>query len=222
MALVRFVTHNIPAQRISLDDGRAALDASLNEADVWLGQEVLEWTRVLRGWRGFTAWVPDDKPRQREQAVLTRNHTISQTGQILLRSGSHRWSYVTGVRAHSKASGVGFYALDVHMPLRANLRHPVLLARYVRAVRSLAAFVRDIPQPVVIGGDWNQRPDSRLLRPLRKVGFRVVSPGPTHGFAKPQPAPIDFFLVRGARVVDSTVLPRRVGDHAPARIVVDI
>ena len=92
-------------------------------------------------------------------------------------------------------------------------------ARWQQAARLIELFGADAT-PTVLVGDFNARPDTRVMRTLLQpfTDASAGSPAPTIPAEKPT-GRIDFVLVRPAaawRVLSSTVIPETVAsDHRP-------
>jgi hypothetical protein len=99
------------------------------------------------------------------------------------------------VRLRHRVTGEVIVAGSTHMPasLWAHLRALVGMS----LVRRLAKVVDDLPDPcVLIGGDWNTKVGSRILRPLHRRG-RLRSAQGRHPIATHGNRAIDDVWVRG-------------------------
>ena len=95
-------------------------------------------------------------------------------------------------------------------------------ARVQQAVKLNELFAQDDSLTILMG-DFNARPDTRVMEPLLKVwaDASAASPAPTIPSKKPT-GRIDYVLLRPAgvwRILSSTVLPEAVAsDHRPVLV----
>ncbi|MEX2555109.1 MAG: endonuclease/exonuclease/phosphatase family protein [Actinomycetota bacterium] len=87
----------------------------------------------------------------------------------------------------------------------------------IRHANEIVEALSRVPDPVVIGGDLNDHPPSRVLG-LLLGRFRDSFPavGPEQSLTYPADAPIariDYVLVSGMEVRDAAVLPLVASDH---------
>ncbi|MBP7741275.1 MAG: endonuclease/exonuclease/phosphatase family protein [Candidatus Pacebacteria bacterium] len=85
----------------------------------------------------------------------------------------------------------------------------------------IAGFVSKLPNPTVLVGDFNLRPDTDSLKRIEKIGLRnlineygIVSTRTSH-YTKSEKFADYAFVSEGIEVLDFTVLPDEVSDHAP-------
>lgn len=88
----------------------------------------------------------------------------------------------------------------VHLPLDPDVR--------IASARSFVALADASPGPIVVCGDFNERPGAPAVTELRNAGFTDAWTGP-EGFTWPTREPlarIDFVLVRDVEVVGAHLL----------------
>ncbi len=91
----------------------------------------------------------------------------------------------------------------------------------IAGVLRVAADVRERGLPLLLGGDFNARPESPVHQALRAAGFRDAWPecGTGNALTFPADTPnrrIDYLYLTGeARCLDARVLPSDASDHRP-------
>jgi endonuclease/exonuclease/phosphatase family metal-dependent hydrolase len=161
--------------------------------------------------------------RRVKNAVLVRPPWRVVERRLVRFAGSRRWYPRGALMATIARPGSRALAVTVHLGL-----HPVERRRHAE---QLVALLRDARDPVVIGGDLNERPDGRAVgliagryRDAWSLGDEVA--GETFPAADPT-ARIDYlFVSEGVRVERAMVPPtpdvRTASDHRPVVIEVTL
>jgi endonuclease/exonuclease/phosphatase family metal-dependent hydrolase len=94
----------------------------------------------------------------------------------------------------------------------------------IDGVLQVASTLEDAGMPLLVGGDFNARPESPIHQALRAAGFRDAWPecGSGDAMTFPARAPdrrIDYLYLAGeTRCLDARVLPSDASDHRPLLI----
>jgi len=119
------------------------------------------------------------------------------------------------------APGGALTILNTHLDAS---REDVWRVQEIEGVLRVADTIRGSGMPLLLGGDFNSRPESPVHASLRAAGFREAWPecGTGDSLTFPASAPdrrIDYlYLTGGARCLDARVLPGEASDHRPLRV----
>lgn len=166
-------------------------------------------------------WAPFR--RRVKNAVLVRPPWTVVEHRLVRFSRSRRWYPRGALVATIAAPQARALAVSVHLGL-----HPVERRRHAE---ELVALLRDARDPVMIGGDLNERPDGRAVAVLAER-FRDAWPlgdevaGETFPASEPT-ARIDYVFVSGGVRVERAMVPptpdvRTASDHRPVVIEVTL
>lgn len=212
-------TYNIPAGRLGPLDARRAVLKVLNGADVVVLQEVEEIRHLLRKIPGWDAAFYT-RAKLPELVIMWRKDLFERKGRYLLNSSDTRWGLQLGMALRHKPSGKVFRVYDAHTPIKTYLPNRLII--FKKIVNTLIRHSKGYTGPVLIGGDWNANPKNRKIKPFLDAGFKIASPGPTHGFGGGHPNAIDYFVYKNATVVRQRVMPYWYGDHRAVEVVFKI
>jgi len=201
---VRVATFNIQSCRAGVDRVAEVLRTT--------GADVLTLTEVRR-------------PHLRKLArVLGMHATFGQTwrlrpfGNAVLTREAHRRALHVRFSRTPERQPRGMIAVRLDSGVTVAATHLGLSSeeRFRHAHEIVEALSR-VPDPVVIGGDLNDHPPSRVLGVLlRRFRDSFPAVGPEQSLTYPAHGPIariDYVLVSGMEVRDAAVLPLIASDH---------
>jgi endonuclease/exonuclease/phosphatase family metal-dependent hydrolase len=156
-----------------------------------------------------------------------RNGVVVAEGFDVVRSGMQ--VFAGSARLHPRgaffAEVVGpegrFWAVSVHLGLKGEERG--------RHVEEMMRLLEHVEPPLLVGGDLNARPDSRVVARLAEIGWDSwARMGQSTGETYPSDDPvarIDYLFVSRGVVVEGAMVPggamvREASDHLP--VVVDL
>jgi endonuclease/exonuclease/phosphatase family metal-dependent hydrolase len=217
---VRIVAYNLHNFR----DDRASLSGLLRDLapDVVLLNETGARHRLRRLARelGMAAAADPWSPLRRrvKDAVLVRPPLAVEEHRQRRFAGSVRFYPRGALLARVDGGAVRWWAVAIHLGLRADER--------LRHVAELLAELADLDDPIIVGGDANERPDGPAMGRLRDRLVDVAHAAAAGTFPSDAPtAKIDHvFVSSDVRVVNAFVPDdarvARASDHRP--VVADL